>query len=309
MYIKKSQRFKCGSISVEIMGDNNREYDNLKQHITQRLSHNLMFQKYKKETINREAVSLKTYLSRKGFLQTGLSLEEYKNKKTHTVDLKWNITVHQKRSFMFYGNQFFSQKELLEKMIAFGRSAWLMPASLLAEEILNAYKRKGFWKAEVVGKEEKERSTFVVQEGPRTRIKAIDVHNAHYMDASFIKRRCFRKMLRNTYYDAHLCEEAIKKLSHIYVNAGFLSFRIIEHTFVPLEEENEYALIIIIDEGKQGYIASITVEGYEELEKIWPFQQNFIDDKILFDSKIIDQQREWLTHYFQKEGYTHPRIK
>src|SRR5437762_3871746 len=67
MYIKKSQRFKCGSISVEIMGDNNREYDNLKQHITQRLSHNLMFQKYKKETINREAVSLKTYLSRKGF--------------------------------------------------------------------------------------------------------------------------------------------------------------------------------------------------------------------------------------------------
>src|SRR5690606_35996769 len=105
-----------------------------------RLRNKLSFQKYKKETIDREALSLKGHLDRRGFLQVSLELQELKHKHARKVDLLWKITLHHKRSFVFFGNSFFSNKELLEKVLAFGRSAWMIPATLLAEEIVKTYK-------------------------------------------------------------------------------------------------------------------------------------------------------------------------
>src|SRR5690606_116744 len=155
IYITKGKRFAFGKIIVEISGDDeSSSYHLLKSQIVRRLSRTLLSQKYKKSLINHESMLLKKYLGRKGFLQIGLELEEIKNFSTCVIDLKLKINVHQKRSFIFFGNRYFSKKELFEKILDFGQSAWLLPASLLAEEIISAYKQKGFWDATVVAQEE-----------------------------------------------------------------------------------------------------------------------------------------------------------
>src|SRR5581483_9624020 len=308
--IDKGKQFTYHRIEVEIQGsDDGADYDELKKHIEKKLLHVLSDKKYKKAIMNREAIAVKTYLSHKGYLQTRVAVKEVINKITRTVDVLWKITVLQKRSIVFFGNRFFSTKELLEKIYAFGKSAWLMPATLLAEEILTAYKHKGFWNARVVGQEEKDRSFFVIQEGARAIIKAVEIRNVGAIDSFFLKKKCFRKVLHHKYYYFQLYNEAIKLLSNVYMNAGFLHAVVIDPTFVALEEDDEYKLVVTIEEGKQSYITSVEIAGYHELQAEGPFKKNFQQEPVLCDMKILDQQQAWLVQHFQQLGYLHPRVK
>ncbi len=310
VYIKKAQRFLCGDIAVEVVSDNADVHcDELQKNIISRLRNKLSFQKYKKETIDREALSLKGHLDRRGFLQVSLELQELKHKHARKVDLLWKITLHHKRSFVFFGNSFFSNKELLEKVLAFGRSAWMIPATLLAEEIVKTYKDKGFWHAHVVGQEEKERSFFVIQEGSRALISAVEIHNVLAFDARYIRRHCLHKILSHKYYDKEIYDNAIKQLNHFYMKSGFLSFSVTDHVFVPGASEDEYTLIVTLHEGKQSYITATTIEGYPELQDKGPFKQIQQKHKVLFNTKIVDEQRAWLVNYFQEMGCLYPRIK
>ncbi len=310
VFIAKVKRFSFGTIRVAIIGDDSfQEYKDIERHIENRLLQKISSRRYNKEMLKDEAIQIKTYLNHKELLQTHLELEEHKNKDESTVDLVWKITVQQKKSTVFFGNHFFSTKELFEKMLTFGRSAYFMPASLLAQEILSAYKHKGFWNAQVAGQEEKERSFFVIQEGSRAIIRSIEIQNASAIDPTIIKRRCFGKFLQNKYYDFQLYDEAIKKLTDLYVKFGFLSMFVAGHFFVPLEQDNEHKLVVVLDEGKQSYVSSVVIEGYPELQNQGPFKKQFSNKKILFELKIVDDQHKWLLNHFQNLGYLHPRIK
>jgi len=161
----------------------------------------------------------------------------------------------------------------------------------------------------VVAQEEKERSFFIIQEGPRSIISSVDIYNAHSFDQATIKKRCFRKLLHNKQYDFQLYDEAIRLLASMYLNEGFLSCMVVDHSFIKTEKENEYKLIVTIDEGKKSYIESVLVEGYQELQKEGPFKNSFSLVPVPFNMKIIDEQREWLINYFQSKGHSHPRVK
>jgi len=238
-----------------------------------------------------------------------LELEEYKNDHNLSIDLTWKISIHQKRAFVFFGNKFFSKKDLLEKMLDFGRSAWLLPASLLAEEITRVYKSKGFWNASIATQEEKERSFFIIQEGPRAIIKSIDMYNVAHFDQAVIRKHCFRKLLRNKYYDDQLYDEAIRLLANRYLHEGFLSCTVVDHSFVPTKNDHEYTLVVTVDEGKKSYVGSVTIEGYPLLQEEGPFKVCNGETPVVFDVKSIDDQRDWLVSHFQSKGFTHPRVK
>lgn len=310
VFVKNGKRFSFGAIAVELSGDDEGvNYQALSSQIKRKLSRKLSSQHYQASLINREAVALKGYLGRRGYLHTDFELAEYRDVDKCCVDLTWKINVHQKRAFVFFGNRFFSKKELLEKILAFGRSAWLLPASLLAEEILAAYKRKGFWKAEVVTQEEKGRSFFVIQEGTRAVISSVEVRNAQGFDPILLQKQCFRKLLRNKQYDFQILDEALRLLARLYLNEGFLSCVVVDHSFIKTEHDNEYTLVVTLDEGKRSYIASVSIEGYPELLQEGPFKKHVQGSQLLFDMSVIDVQKSWLTNHFQGKGYIHARIK
>jgi outer membrane protein insertion porin family len=309
--IKRGKPFSFGPMNVVVTGeDGEHDYDELQKELHHRLSHKLLSQKCSKEVMNREAVSLKSYLARKGFLQITINVEESLDKKNKKVFLQWKISLYQKREIVFFGNRFFSNNELLDKILAFGRSAWLLPASLLAEELISMYKNKGFWHAEVMTQEEKERSFFVIKEGVRAVIKSVEIHNAQHVDQSLVKKQCFSRLLKNKYYELALYDEAIGLLTQLYAKQGFLSCVVVDHNFVPQEVENEYTLVVTIDEGKKSFFASSTVAGYAYLDNELPFKKQVDGEgRIPFTMNIIDEQRVWLTGHFQSLGYLHPRIK
>jgi len=310
--IKKGKHFSFGLIDVEIVIDDGTcdEIEELHKLVKKKPSHALSSRTFTKEQLNGEVVILKDYLAKKGFLHSAIECKQSVDHRNLMVNIKWKITIHQKREIVFFGQRFFSKKELLEKVLAFGQSVWLLPASLLAEEIVRAYKSKGFLNAEVVTQEEKERSFFIIKEGSRAIIRAVEVKNGTFGNQAAIKKQCFSKVLKNSYYDARLYDEAIVLLTNYYFGQGFLSFVVVSNDFLPTGVENEFVLAVTIDEGIQKYITTSLVEGYPELNQSGPFKKRDLGDSTApFTSKIIDEQRAWLVSHFQSLGYLHPRLK
>lgn len=309
--VNKGKCFCFGLMSVELSAhDIVSDCQDLRSFMEKRLTSALSLQYGKKELLSQEVARLKDYLAKKGFLQVAIELQKDIDLLSRQVNIVWKVTLYQKRAIVFFGHQFFSKKELMDKILAFGRSAWLLPATLLAEEIIRAYKSKGFWSVEVATQEEKERTFFVIKEGPRALIKAIEINNGSYGDQAKIKKQCFSKLLKHSYYDAALCEDAIGLLTNFYVCSGFLSFVVVDHTFVVQAKENEYTLVVTVDEGVQKKVLSVLVEGYPELSSQGPFNMSLYSVKpLLFDMKTLEEQRLWLVDYFQRLGYLRPRFK
>ena len=308
--VNKGKRFCFGLMDIELSThDVMEDCDSLQQTIHQRLSRALSGQYFKKELLTNEIASLKDYLAKKGFLQVSVECNKVVDSASSCINVVWKITLYQKRAIVFFGHEFFSKKELLDKILAFGRSAWLLPASILAEEIVRAYKSKGFWQVEVITQEEKERTFFIIKEGLRATIKSVMINNGPYGNQAAIKRRCFGKLLKHSYYDAQRYDEAIDLLTNAYVDSGYLSFVVVDHSFVPGEYEHEYTLVVTVDEGVQKYLTAVSIEGHPELNTQGPFGKISVEKPLLFDMKVLEEQRLWLSDHFQRLGYLRSRAK
>ncbi len=310
--IKKGACFVCNVIEVNVINEdtiNDELYEDVRKALTKKLAHALVMQTCTKDLLNAQTHMLKDYLAKKGFLHSAIECTQDVDYDHALVRIQFTITIHQKREIVFFGHSFFSKKELLNKILDFGQSVWLLPASLLAEEIIREYKSKGFLNVEVAAKEEKDRSFFIIKEGPRAIIKAVEIKNGTISDDNAIKR-CFKKLLKHGYFDTALYDEAISKVTNLYVEKGFLVFTVVDYECIATEVENEYILTIFVDEGIQKYITQVSVDGYPELMGQGPFKKNDVDNnKDLFEIKIVEEQRAWLVKHFQSLGYLHPRIK
>ncbi len=197
--IKKGKCFSFGGIDVEIVSDDGKDDqdDKLRKLMRKKLSNALSAQTFTKDQMNIQVRAIKDYLAKKGFLHSTIKVKEEIDYRRSLVNIQLIVTMYQKREIVFFGQRFFSKKQLLNKIFDFGQSVWLLPASLLAEEIVRAYKSKGFLNVQVTTQEEKERSFFVIKEGSRAVIKDVEIKNTTNIDQAVTKKQCFKKLLKN----------------------------------------------------------------------------------------------------------------
>lgn len=311
IFIKKGKHFSFGSVDVALTVENDLcdDHDELCKQIKKKISYALSSRSFTQYQLNKESAALKDYLAKKGFFYSTIKCKQKIDHQHAKVNLVWKVNIAQKREIVFFGHRFFSKKELLEKVLAFGQSAYLLPATILVEEIVRAYKNKGFFNAQVTTQEEKDRSFFIIKEGSRAVITSVEIKNGIFGNQIALTKKCFGKLLKYGYYDAQLYDDAVAHLINYYFNQGFVSFAVVNHECVPTGIVNEYALIVTVDEGVQRYIVSASVEGYPELSKQAVFDIQNQEDRTLFNSKIIDEQRAWLTAHFQSLGFLRARFK
>jgi outer membrane protein assembly factor BamA len=309
MFINKGKRFSFGSVDVVLTIEHGicDDNDDLCKQIKKKIVHALSSRSFTQEQLDKESAVVKEYLAKKGFFYSTIKCKQKIDHDHAVVNFVWKIDIAQKREIVFFGHRFFSEKELLEKVLVFGQSVYLLPATLLAEEIVRAYKSKGFFNAEVITQEEKDRSFFIIKEGPRAVVKLVEIKNGMFVHQDVIKKRFFGKLLKHKYYDAEFYDDAIAHLTHYYFDQGFVSFVVVNYECVPTNVENEYSLVVTIDEGARKYITSSIVEGYPEFSK----QEFFCiqEGGVPFNSNIIDEQRAWLIAHFQALGFLRARFK
>ena len=260
---------------------------------------------YDNQLVANETKSLKRYFARKGFLITDIHLVEDINDQNKKISLSFSIQVDRKRVFVFFGNHFFSDDQLRDRVLAFGRSAWSVPLNILSDDIIQLYHSKGFWQAYVEAREEDVHQFFIVKEGDRVSLKEIEIKG--FVVPSDVIDHVFKKCLKVKYFDGDLLRDCLDEFVACYVKRGYLDFKVIKQEF-ELIKDAQYRLILWVDEGKQLSIGSVTISPLHELEHEKGFEPKN-EKRVPFDWQKIQKQRNWLINYLQTHGYIYSHIK
>ncbi len=264
---------------------------------------------YHRDQINAQTDLLKNILVEQGYLYADVALQETVHPTTQTVDLLFTIYVQGRRKCIFTGNYFYTQGQLFEHIAAFGRSSYVLPASILAQEITKVYYDKGFWSVQVQAQEDDQAYTFTIDEGQRVIISDVQLRNLQHIHEHYLVKKFCSSIVRKKYYDAELVSKAIDTILTYLVAQGFWQSSFLDKS-CELVSGNTYRLILTFDEGLQHFLHEVHIKGFEHLEMQGPFKDICQQHKAIpFNHDVIDEQRAWLQNYFKKEGYCQPKIK
>lgn len=306
LYLNRQDRYTIGTAALKLIAPNEHyQVESLSDQLRCRFLDTLSGSWYDKEQITHETRALHHYLTRKGFLQPTIELQEQINHTTKKVDILFTIQLQHRKAFTFCGNQFFSRKQLRDVILEFGTSAGLLPIPLLAEEIEKAYHDKGFWHVSIDAQEHNDQALFAIKEGKRATISHVEFRGIHFGDPQQLEQEHFGRLLKNNYFDAHNLKKSLDSLLDYYVKQGFWAARISKQELMPGEDETHYTLIVTIDEQEQTYLGHITVSHYPALaEQLIPMGSGKP-----FNLVFIQKQQEWLNNYFKQQGYDNINLK
>jgi len=311
LYIKRGNRFRIETVGLAIQTEDETmsDYSFLSNRLHKKFLRQLMHCFYEKDILNEQAKMITSYLTREGFLSTTITLKERLDTVNQRIHINWTIDIQHKRRFIFFGNRFFSQRQLLNTILQFGRSVGLLPASILSEEIVRLYRDRGFWDVIVESQEEEDRYFFLIKEGTRVSLGGVEIHNAHHVESAYLTKHCFGAMVKNKYIDTKITQHCLDELSTWYHKRGFLSALVVDYNFVSLAVPHTYKMIVTIDEGQKCYITDIQIDSFSELLDRGPFRAWHKNKKrMLFDMECIQEQREWLLQYFRQLGFIYVAV-
>jgi len=287
------------------------EYQSLKEKIDEKFSKRLKNKLYTRELLAKETASLKKFLSRKGFLRAQIYLNEVMDNAAHSVQLEFVIDVQKKKEFVFFGNHFFSNEQLFECIVQFGRAAASLPPMLLAQEIEQLYQVHGYWHASVECKEDENRIFFMINEGVRAKIAEIDLQGIFVYDPDDLVKSHFLDVVSARQFEPAVLQKAIRELLARYANDGYFDAQIIEQKMIVVpNKKNQQRLRLSIEEGEPTKITKIIVKKFPEIVGQIPWCEEYsIDDAPICTQVLLNEQKKWLESMLLKYNYHQATIK
>ncbi|NRB21701.1 BamA/TamA family outer membrane protein [Candidatus Dependentiae bacterium] len=264
---------------------------------------------YTKETLNKETCAFKQYLAKKGYPFATVELKEHVDSKHKRIDLTFKIDLQNKKEFLFTGNTFFSSGLLSESMLVFGQSTWLLPASILAEEIEGMYKKKGFFDIDVEATEESDACYFTIDEGARYIIKKITFKGVEHFDHHYLRKKFFSSSMRSKWYDQDRLEKSIDCLLSYYFQQGFWSASLLQQEFNCIGKKNEYEVVITLDECERSYVSSVYIDSDEFIPLRGPLRKVSKETIQPCTVHLIQNQKQWIWDYLKKKDFTDVHVQ
>lgn len=305
--LDRGDRFIIGEISAIVKQEKNdlTNIASLRRKVTNYLKESLAGASYNKKRINEVVPELKRFLANQGFFQVTLELNETIRSDINCVDLSLTVNIEPQKKCLFTGNKSFSSDELLDQILLFGDSVFLIPSVLIKDELESFYRSRGFWKVAIDVIEEKDKTIFVVNEGDRAKITHVQFINCSLPSKKITLASS--KITKRDYVDDASIQEVLDELIEYYKKEGYLAARIANREYVKNNPvADSYTLLVTIDEGSRFYITTIKIPGYEQLLAGAPFSRN---NPILCTATNIEEQQSWLVSYFKTHKESIESIK
>ncbi len=315
--VNRGKQFSIESIFVEVDGDGvtanglmvGEQKAYLEKKIYRTFLKRLLHKKYNKKFLESVIVEIQKYLLDEGYETTTITFDDQLDIDKASIQLNWHIGVQYKYVSIFWGNSFFSDDQLQRCIIDFGRSARLIPISLLVQEIERIYKDKGFWRVSVEVQKEQDRCFFMITEGPRALIEKVEFSEEIVLADSFLVNNCFGYFLKNRYFDQQLLNASLEQIKKVYEEHGFLDIKIVSCDYSIGADNNSYLVRIGIEQGRAKRIVAVEIPGFMELCDQEPFCQiKNVKDGVVFQPQLLKEQRLFLQKYFQERGYRVTRL-
>lgn len=304
--LDRKEQFKVNDIELQLIVPayaDQQGCGGLKRTLRSVLTKHTRYKKYTKELIDTTGAVLRRHLAQKGFLDATITLRESISYEQSAIKLHFTITLHERREIEFFGNHFFSSRELFHMIASFGRSAWLVPPEVLAQEFEAAYRTRGFWHITIEPVLEKDRLIFLIKEGKRARLKAVRIEGVTLDTPEHMGKKWFTRLIKQPYIDQGALQEQISRLLAWYQRQGYWDAHVLRQEFSSAGKPDTYRLILTIDEGEQRMLASVAIPGYEHFAQCTPFKQCIFSLPIPFDMALLHEQRAALLEYFHLQGF------
>jgi len=308
--ILKGFQFTLGNISIQIEQEQLESYE--KESLQEKCfsffkKSKILPHYYTAEAVEQAKKKIHNLLYRKGFSESEVILEPFVDYKYQKVDIRVVLKLQRKRDVVFFGNHFFSSDQLLNIVSLYGKSAANLPISIVHDEIVQAYQRKGFWSAHVDIKEEPFRIFCIINEGKRVALEDISFKNFLAFPLEDIKKH-FKKVIKLHYFDKDEIAKCVDALQKMYTQAGYWDFKIIKQESIQLSQDN-YRLVLVCDEAICSKIASVQVELYPELALELPHAKEIAHQSMPFKQEIVQTQKDWLIQYFKEKGHSYVGVE
>jgi outer membrane protein assembly factor BamA len=310
--LKQGARFTVGDVQFTVAG----EFTEVAQQDLYQQLDVLFFKKIAKnnstkEMLNTQMKLLKRYLAKCGFLQVTIELQEVIDYEEHKVNLSFTCNLHRKKELHFEGNQFFSSDQLLDALLLFGQSAWMLPASMICQEIEQLYRKKGFWSVVVDATEQDNELFFSIREGGRASIKKVSLRRVVHNDAQQLVKNHCAALIKNKGFDEEAIARAVDGIMHTYISKGFLDAHLLKQDFVAYEGvANVYELVLTLHEGDCCCVSGIEFDRFQEFEDQGPFLAfKQCKEPVPLSMDFLQEQRLWLVATLKKMGYPYVQVK
>ena len=311
--IDKGNQFRVSTIDLKVRADrvvDSNEQESVRSEALALLNKRMAGKHYSKNLMNKETTNLKQMLTRRGFLHADITLHETIDYTKKQVKVLFSIDLHVKKEFVFFGNSFFSDHQLFDTVMAFGRSTWMVPPAILAQEIETAYQNNGFWHVSVESKEEQGRIFFVIKEGSRASIKEVVLKNVIQFSPHILINNCMAGLLALKYFDAQQLKKSIGDLVAFYQDEGFFDAAVVDQERTELDDATGYRIVLTVSEGDRRYIRSVKFDQLAELCIECPRVADIeAQKKVPCTRSLIDKQRKWIEARLKEQGYKTPKAK
>lgn len=311
--ISKGKQFSVSAVSLKVVADKTvdvQEQEATRAEIIALLHKRLEGKHYSKSLMNKETADIKQLITRRGFIHADILLTETIDYDAKAVQALFTIDLHTKKEFVFFGNSFFTNRQLFETIMAFGRSAWMVPPSILAQEIETVYRNHGFWNITIESKEEVGRIFFIIKEGKRVSIKDLVLKNVINYSSQFLINKYLSGVLALKYFDEPTLKKSIDSLITFYQDEGFFDVSITEQERIELDDASGYRIVLTVYEGPRRYVRSVKFDQFEQLQPLCPYVSDIETHKRVACTRVlVDAQRQWIEQSLKEQGIICPRAK
>jgi outer membrane protein assembly factor BamA len=307
LQLDTGKRYTIGSVHVDVEGrfPDEQLAQELKSHV------NSLVDTYaEQKRIDEQGKKLYTLLIHKGFVQPVIDLTKTLHEETEQVTLHYTINLIKRYEYRFVGHSFFTTTQLLDELFSLLEQGILLPPPLLAQDLQELYKKKGFLNVKISWQEEAERVTFNIAEGERYTIGSVKiVEEFTEGQALAVSNRLEADLLRLLAYDEEQVDHRLIAASEELEDLGYW-YLSLDKSLTPAPHASKVNLTIQISQTRVGgsptrmMATAVAVPGYEAVLLEGPFVQWYGDSQARpVRPSDIDQQRRWLLGYLNRKGY------
>ncbi|MFT4546375.1 MAG: outer membrane protein insertion porin family [Verrucomicrobiales bacterium] len=220
------------------------------------------------------------------------------------------------REILFIGNSAISSKKLRNKIELMANELWDdLKLQQAREDILKMYSKEGYSTVDVSyrvdsGDDGYSRITFSIDEGQRTILDSIAFEgNSVFSTAELTSKMKLkeRKLLRlfgkSGKIDNQTLEDDVLAIEDHYRNEGYVNARVMDMDRRPTDKADHVDLIIIISEGAQHSVSSVSVSGTNAISQDSIVSRLQMQAGMPYSAMAVREDIKFLRKYYGRKGY------
>jgi outer membrane protein assembly factor BamA len=309
LVVTKGPLYFIDDVHVTIQSTLDKQWSvNLSDFLYKKTLRYLLYKPYSESLIHKKIAAVQNLLVAEGFVYAKVSSTCAVDKLKKNATILFAITFDCPKKINFLGNVFFPRTLLIENIRQCAHSIGVVPSVILAEEMSDLYRAKGFFTSAIETTEDIQNYYFIINEGPRKKIDDIIVRGAFFVAPKYLVNRFFKHIL-HTHSDEKKLKTSMQACLNWYRSEGFWDAQFIKKEYVA-KKNNGLIIEFVLDEGARRLFKNVTVEGFPEYRKelLAPTLHHSKKSMPLSES-MLARQKEMLEKECKKYGYTTSSIR